>query len=107
MTRREFITVDPITGRKKRTTVTEHTIRAVRAIEPAAAPSQPSTSAYQPPPLQHIEETMDNGRNHVDVGDRLLASAYEARIVSTSADLLNKLEIEFMCGGFYLTMEFL
>uniref|UniRef100_A0A915EGN4 Uncharacterized protein n=1 Tax=Ditylenchus dipsaci TaxID=166011 RepID=A0A915EGN4_9BILA len=51
-TKREFITVDPVTGRKKRTTVTEHVIRATRVYSnnniTSPSSAKPTSSASSP-----------------------------------------------------------
>jgi guanylate kinase len=93
----EQITVDPITGLKKKTIVTERVL-TTRTFHAVATPKSP-TSIISSEPLEkeHINATVVNGRLP------LLGPAYESRLIKTRADLLKQIEVEFICGEMVVT----
>lgn len=92
----EQITVDPATGLKKKTIVTERVL-TTRTFHAVATPRSPPPGSPEPLEKEHFNATVVNG--HLP----LLGPAYESRLISTRADVLKQIEVEFICGEMVVT----
>uniref|UniRef100_A0AC34QRW3 PDZ domain-containing protein n=1 Tax=Panagrolaimus sp. JU765 TaxID=591449 RepID=A0AC34QRW3_9BILA len=91
----ETVAVDPLTGLKKKTVVTERILTTKTFHAVAKLPS--STGSPEPLESEHLNATLVNG--HLP----LLGRAYEARLVDVRADQLKQLEVEQICGEMVVT----
>uniref|UniRef100_A0A7E4VP65 Guanylate kinase-like domain-containing protein n=1 Tax=Panagrellus redivivus TaxID=6233 RepID=A0A7E4VP65_PANRE len=112
----EKISIDPVTGVKKRTIVTERvlTTRTYHAV-----PVDPSVNGISPSPAIPVVTVTDTGATAgpsspepvltldtpalVNGHRPLLGAAYESRLVTVPAEQLKQLKVEFICGEMVVT----
>jgi hypothetical protein len=102
--RREYVSIDPLTGQRKLVTIMERQLPSgplraqsptqllmMNGMEGTAVNGQTATPLGQ-------QQIGSSGGGWTSPGRRLLASAYESRIVEVQPAQLQGLELEQICG---------